>query len=251
MRRTLLEIVQAILNDMNSDEVNSIDDTVEATQVASIVRDTYFEMIGNRNWPHLKKLIQLNHVGDLDKPNYLKTPVGLKELEQLRYECLKDNGGSFVMKELRFKYPDEFLSIVSRRNSADANTETIEDFSGSKLLIYSNADPTYWTTFDDEYVVTDSYNKLNDDTLKASKTQAIAYMEPEWLHVDDAVPNLPTEAFPALVEEAKSTCFFVLKQVANQKAEQKASRQQKWLSRKAWKVEGGVRYPDFGRKGRR
>jgi hypothetical protein len=251
MKRTLLEIVQSILNDMNSDEVNSIDDTVEATQVASIVRDTYFEIIGNRNWPHLKKLIQLNHVGDLAKPNYLRAPENLKELEQIRYECVKDEAGAFVMKELKFVYPDEFLSIVSRRNSLQDNVSTVVDFSGSKLLIYSNADPTYWTTFDDEYIVTDSYNKELDDTLKGSKTQAIAFIIPEWVHLNDAVPNLPVEAFPALIEEAKSTSFFVLKQVANQKAEQKANRQQRWLSRKAWKLEGGVRYPDMGRKSRR
>lgn len=251
MRRSLLEIVQSILNDMNSDEVNSIDDTVEATQVASIVRDTYLEMMTNREWPHLRKLTQLNHVGDLNKPNYLKAPLNMKSMDQLRYECPKDGGASFVLKELTFKYPDEFLSIVSRRDPAKDNVRTVVDFGGSKLLVFDDTDPTYWTTFDDLHVVTDSYNKNYDDTLKADKTQALIEEFPEWVHLDDAIPNLPIEAFPALIEEAKSTSFFVLKQVANQKAEQKAGRQNRWLSRKAWKLQGGIRYPDFGRKGRR
>lgn len=250
MRRTLLEIVQAILNDMNSDEVNSIDDTVEATQVASIVKDTYLEMMTNREWPHLKKLIQLNHAGTLDKPNYLKAPTNIKSMEQLRYECPSLSSGALVMKELKFKYPDEFLSIVSRRNSINDNVRSVVDYGGSKLLIYKNADPTYWTTFDDEYIVTDSYNEVVDDTLQASKTQALVEVFPEWVHANDAIPNLPIEAFAALIEEAKSTSFFVLKQVANQKAEQKSSRQNKWLSRKSWKLQGGIRYPDYGRKGR-
>ena len=73
----------------------------------------------------------------------------------------------------------------------------------------------------------------------------------DWIHEDSAVPSLPSEAFSGFLEEAKSTAFFVLKQMANQKAEQKAGRQQRWLSRKAWRTAGGVRYEDYGRKGRR
>jgi len=154
------------------------------------------------------------------------------------------------MKEVYFKHPDEFLQYVSNRNPLSDTIKVVEDFGGSRLYIINNTDPTYWTTFDDEYIVTDSYNKLTDDTLKAEKTQCIAYVHLDWEHTDDAVPDLPEEAFPALIEEAKSVCFLSLKQVANQKAEQKAVRQQKWLSRKAWKLEGGVRYLDYGRKKR-
>ena len=50
MKYTLLEIVQEILSDMDSDEVNSIDDTVESQQVASIVRSAYMAIMSNRNW---------------------------------------------------------------------------------------------------------------------------------------------------------------------------------------------------------
>ncbi len=42
MRRTLLDMVQEILSDMDSDEVESIDDTVEAEQVVSILKSTYY-----------------------------------------------------------------------------------------------------------------------------------------------------------------------------------------------------------------
>jgi hypothetical protein len=41
-KMTLLEIVQDVLNDMDSDEVNSISDTVEATQIANICRSVYY-----------------------------------------------------------------------------------------------------------------------------------------------------------------------------------------------------------------
>ena len=105
--------------------------------------------------------------------------------------------------------------------------------------------------FDDYYLVTDSYDKAVDDTLQKEKTQCLGYLHPTWVHEDDAIPNLPPEAFSALLAEVKSTAFVEVKQMANQKAEQKSARQQRWLSRKAWRVEGGVRYDDYGRKGRR
>ena len=40
IKKNLLEIVQNILSDMDSEEVNTISDTVEAMQVAQIVETT-------------------------------------------------------------------------------------------------------------------------------------------------------------------------------------------------------------------
>ena len=58
MQMTLLEMVQDILNDIDSDPVNSIDDTEESVQIAQIIKTSYFALSTNRNWPHQKKLIQ-------------------------------------------------------------------------------------------------------------------------------------------------------------------------------------------------
>ena len=59
MRTTLLKIVQSILNDMDSEAVNSISDTVEAQQIGSIVEDTYYNMISAREIPEHNKLMTL------------------------------------------------------------------------------------------------------------------------------------------------------------------------------------------------
>lgn len=251
MKKTLLEMTQDILSEMDSDVVNSIGDTVEAMQVANIIKTCYNEMISNRNWPHLKKLVQLYSLSDLTRPNYLRLPDGTKELIFFKYDVHKDGQERTVEAEVKYKHPDDFLRYISNRNSALATVDEIKDFSGSKLMIINNAAPQYWTSFDDKHIVTDSYDKAVDDTLQASKTQCLAYIEPKWVHTDNAVPDLPEEAFAALEEESKSTAFIVLKQMANQKAEQKASRQNRWLARKAWRANGGIRYDDYGRKGRR
>src|SRR5690606_23061665 len=99
--------------------------------------------------------------------------------------------------------------------------------------IKTNQFPTYWTSFDDVYLVCDSYDASYDDTLKSSKTQALIVRNPDWITQDDFVPDLPAEAFAAFLAEAKSTAFVSLKQMMNEKVEAKAQRQQRWLSRKA------------------
>lgn len=251
MKKTLLEIVRDILNDLDADEVNSIDDTIEAQQVANIVKQCFEEMTSNRNWKHTRKLIQLEPSGDVTKPNYLRLPERLKELESFSYDKRKVDQDYAVLQAVKYKEPDEFLRYVSNRNGDNEGVVEIKDYSGISLLIRNDQAPQYWTSFDDTYLVTDSYDKEVDDTLKKSKTACIGYLSPTWEHTDDAIPDLPEEAFSALTEEAKSTAFVVIKQTANQKAEQKAGRQHRWLARKSWRAKGGIIYENYGRRGRR
>lgn len=250
-KMTLLELVSDCLNDMDSDEVNSINDTIESQQVAQIVKTCYFEMIANRNWPHLRKLVQLDSAIDVTKPNYLKLPVGTKELVFFKYDKFTTTNPKSRLDEVKYKEPDSFLRLISTRDSTLTNIDSVIDFSGTKLLILNNQPPSYWTSFDDEYVVTDAYDVAVDSTLQKVKTQCLAYIDPVWVHSDTAIPDLPSEAFPALLEESKSTAFLALKQTTNQKAEQKAGRQARWLSRKAWAAHGGIQYESYGRKSRK
>jgi hypothetical protein len=248
MKMSLLEMVQDILNDLDSDYVNSIDDTVESQQVSQILRTTYNELISNRNWPHLKKLVQLEASTSLAKPVFMKLVSGTKEVSSVRYDCKKDGETAERWKEIKYKTPEEFLHLTSSRDLDKDNVISVKDWSGNSLLIIDNKAPEFYTSFDDNWVVFDSYDKAVDDTLKKSKSQCFCVIEPQWEQTDAFIPDLPEEAFAAFLAEAKSTSFYALKQMPNQKAEQIASRQQRWLSRKAWRVNGGLKYPDYGRK---
>ena len=64
-------MVQDVLFDMSSDQVNSINDTIEATQVANIFRSTYEIMIVGQEWPHCDKLFRVASSTDGDKPTHL------------------------------------------------------------------------------------------------------------------------------------------------------------------------------------
>lgn len=245
---TLLEIVQEILSDMDSDDVNSISDTEEAGQVATIIKSTYDAMMSNRNWPHTRKAINLTASGDSLLPTHMELAEEIKEMISVYYEKHKLDETRLRYEPVKWLEPDDFLRYTNKRNSDADNVMTVEDPSGIQLLIINDKAPTYYTSFDDSTLVFDSYDSEVDSTLQSSKTQARAYTMPELLIDDDTVPDLPKEAFAALIEEAKSKCMLKLKQMEDIKAEQESGRQTRWLSRKAWRAHGGIRYPDYGRK---
>jgi len=251
MKLTLIELVQDIANDMDSDEVNSIDDTVESQQIAQIIKSTYFAMMSNRNWPHLKRPIQLRGPADLAYPTHMTLNEEVKELSFINYNTSRADNTSKSYTKQTWLEPDDFLRVLNTRRSDDINIANIEDPSGIELAIYTNKPPAYYTSFDDTTVVFDSYDSLVEATLQGAKIQAVGYIIPQWSMTDTFVPDLPVEAFTALQEEAKSRASLKLRQVQDFKAEQEAGRQQRWLSRKGWRVHGGVQFDNYGRRGRK
>jgi hypothetical protein len=249
MKMTLLEMTQNILDSMLSDDVNSISDTEESKQVARIVQTTYFEMISNRHWPHLKKLFQLEGLIDLGRPTHMRLPIGVAQMEILKYNKQKVDAKDpdrDYFQDVKYLQPEDFLKISNARDSLQPNIKKVP-VDTNYVLIRNDKQPEYWTTFDDEVIIFDSYDVAIDDTMHAVKTQCHGYMEAQWTHDNNFTPDLPAEAFSSLLAEAKSTSFVLIRQENNAKVEQIARRQGKWLSRKSWRAAGGVRYPNYGR----
>lgn len=246
---TLLEMVQDILSEMDSDNVNSINDTIESLQVASIIKTTFYELIARRDWPHLNQLFRLDSVSDTNRPNYLKIPSGVQEVEFIQYNTRDSSDTRDKYRVIQYLYPDNFLHKQNQLNDSLSNVSQVTDTTGVVFSIYTDKEPTYWTSFDDEYIVFDSYDSGVDTTMQGSKTQCRGIKEPPWSPIDTFVPDLPPSAFSLLLEESKSVAFLTLKQVPNEKAEQRSKRQQRRLTRKAWRAKGGIRWPDYGRKG--
>jgi len=249
MKMNLLALTQDILNDMDGDEVNSINDTTESEQVANIVKSTYLAMMSDRNWPHTRRIVQLVASGNISLPNYMKVPDNVKEMIFINYNVANlAQGTKKVYKEMKYINPDDFLRMSNGRNSSASNIDMIIDpSSATQILIRNDIAPSKYTSFDDENLVFDSYDKLVNQTLQQSRSQAYGYTFPTWVHTDTAIPDLPNEAFMSLLEEAKSKASMKLRQVRDSKAEQESVRQRHWLSRKDWRVKGGVGYPNYGR----
>lgn len=249
---TLLEMVVDILSDSGSDIINSISDTEESQQVAQIIKTTYYEMMSKKNWPHLKTLTQLDTPSDITLPIVMQVPSETKEIINIRYNKIKSGGTKDDFKEIKYLEPDHFLAYINTRDSSKDEIVEITINDGAKLLINNSQGPSYWTTFDEFNIIFDSFDSDVESFLTNDKTQVLLYKTGGlWESVDSFIPNLPAEFFPALLAEAKSIAFYVLKQELNEKAEQQSKRQQINLTSKGNVTGMDGDYADFGRKGRR
>lgn len=214
-KRTLLDMTQSILNDMSSDNVNSVDDTVESDQVVRIIRDVYFDLVERLEIPVQHTLLNLEGLGDTTKPTHMKLPDGVRYISSIRYNKLDTGDTAENYRPVDYKSPEEFLEFVYGRDNNSTDVDAITDFSGEKLLVRNDHNPTYWTSFDDEYIVFDSYNSAVDTTLQSSKTTCRGSQESSFSLTDSFIPDLPAKFFPLLLSEAKTKCFAILNQVTN------------------------------------
>lgn len=235
-RMSLLEIVQRTLDVMNHDNVNSISDTIESRQIAEEARVVYYELMDREDWPHLIKLLPLEPSPDLDHPNYMKIPVDVVRIDEVRYEATESDETRRQFRTVMYLHPNEFLDLVYMRNSDDTNTEEIEDYSGATLLILNDAAPRYWTSFDDEYVVFDSYDSIVSDTLLQSKSSVLVKQIPTWTVSDSFIPDMPDHMFSTYLAEVTAACFTYWKQGQSIKDEQRAARGIARLRKDARKV---------------
>ena len=248
MSTTLLDMVQDILSDMDADEVNSISDTIEAEQVARIVIATFNNMAATSTWANSKNLVTLTASGDNTIPTHMTLPADVKELISINYDKRLTSTGRKQYDEVLYKYPDDFLRYINGRDSSATNTLTVTDPSGIELLILNDAQPTYFTSFDDTTIVFDSYYSSVDNTLQSSKVQALAYIFPTLAMKDSSIIDLPVDVIPGLREEATSRAQLKLRQFQDVKAEQAASHQRRYVSRKSWRAHRQQRYPNYGRR---
>ena len=153
---TLLDMAQDILSDMDSDEVSSINDTLEALQVAQIIKTTYYEMINGRDYDHLQQLFQLDS-GTAALPTHMVLPDNVKSVDWIKYNKRDTAITKDLLQEIDYKEPSEFLKLTNARDSLDSTVDTVSDPTGVSLLIRNDLHPTYYTSFDDEYAVFDSY----------------------------------------------------------------------------------------------
>lgn len=220
-KQTLLQMTQNILSALDSDPVDSIDETVEAIQVAELVKEAYFDLISQRDWPFLFVLGTLDGVGDVNNPTKMKIPDTWNKVKWIKYN----------KKEVTYADPETFHTIISQRV---AQTGVIN--SAGYVI---NQDPQYWTSYDDTFIIFDGYNQSVDATLQASKSTLYGTREATWTHVDSFIPNIPEKFFSTLLAEAKSQAFVNLKQQSNAREERKATRGRMAMRNESWRNENG------------
>ena len=247
-KMTLLDMVQDIMSDMDSDEINSINDTQESLQVAQIIKSTYYNIIDGRDMPFLYELFQLEASGDNNKPTHMRLPEDIIDLKFIKYNCRKSTDTKDKYKEIQYKTPEDFMYIVDQRDSSASDVTVVTDTTGITINVYNDRSPNYFTSFDDETLVFDSYDSAVSSTLVKAKTKAQGKRSVTFTMLDTYTPDLPVQMFTYLLAEAKSNCFLTLKQMPNPKAEQTSISQKRRMSQEDLRLNNGITFGNYGRK---
>ena len=246
-KMTLLEIVQDVLNDIDSDEVNSISDTVEATQIANVCRSVYYDVITTVDLPEHMELMTVSGLSNSSRPNYMDAN-SVTEIKELRYN-VSETIGELEYKLIDYVPPDEFIQKIVTRDTSQTEVIIVTDpTNGISLPILNNKMPDYYTSFDDRYLCFDSYESSVDNTLQTSKTMVLGVKLPSFTMVDSAVPDMDDTIFPYYLAEVKSRCFSMFKGGPDAKVEQFARKHRYFQRNNRWKTGEQRVLNDYGRR---
>ena len=255
MKYTLLEIVQEILSDMDSDEVNSISDTTESLQVANIVKETYFYLVSQMDFPEHTGLFQLNASGDNTKPVLMTVPSNVLKLYSIKYDKKLNGATETDFESLKFLDLDEFLLRTQEYNTTETYVSSMlvsvngTDF---EVKFYTNKAPEFYTVIGDETVIFDAYDSAVDTTLQQSKTYCQGLLEPTFTLSDSYTPDLDATEFNWFINECKMAASVKLRQavdpIAQFRARKGLIRSQRQKENYPSNVSYYGRHQGFGRK---
>lgn len=247
-RMTLLQVVQRVLDAMNHDSVNSIDATIESRQIAEEARVVFYDLMDRDTWKHLIKLMPLQTVADTTRPNYLRIPVDVANITDIRYETTDSDDTFRTFTPIEFLEPEDFLDYTYTRRTDEDNVITVYNYENVPMFILNDQAPTYWTTFDDEYIVFDSYDaEVDIYHMLGEKSLMRAKVIPVWVRDNSFTPDLPDQLFSTYIAEVTASCFTYWKQGTSIKDEQRAARGISRLRRSARKTNEHIDKARYGR----
>lgn len=233
MRYTLLELVQRILESMESDEVSDINETPEAASVTNIIKECYFDIVGEMNMAEQEGLFKLNASGDSTKPVLMYIPSTVSRVQWLKYN-IDDTVGTPNYRDLTYIDNKEYLYYQQNFDSTDTAILPITvSVNGTDFVFQYRNDrlPINYTIFDENLVLFDAYDSSIESTLTQVRTLGWGDMAPSFTASNTWVPDLDPRQFQLLLQSAKATAFVELKQIANTRAE-KQERKNKILTQK-------------------
>jgi len=216
-KKSILDLVQNILVSLDGDEVTSIGDTIESEQVSQIVREVYEDILVEFEIPGRANMFKLDATGTTT-PTEMVLPSTSLQIDWIKYDRRKELSDNAAYTKIRYMDIETFMTYILDRNSNDLNTEALQSTSGDvDLLVFNDKAPVYWTSFDDNTITFDSYDKALETNLQTSKTSCFGKDEGSLVLIDETIPALPSQYFPYLQDEAKSRAFSYMKQTTNPK----------------------------------
>ncbi len=229
MKSTLLEATQEILSSLDSDEVNSINDTVESYQVALLLKAVFYDMCVDIDLLEHHTTFGLEASGDADKPVLMTKPSNVTRIDTISYNIQTEDETNANYQPITYVPFDEFIKRMQglREQTTGVDEMTVEGENGDTFTVLYTTDraPQIYTTFDDETVLFDSYDSDVDSTLQQSKTLCVGVTYPSFTMEDDFTPDIEPTQFRYWINRGKVRAFAELKQAPNQEAASEARRQ--------------------------
>lgn len=229
MRYTLLEMTQRILESMESDEVSTVGETPESLSVANIIKECYFDIVGQFQMAEQEGLYKLDASTDNTKPVLMTVPSSVARIVWVKYDTSTSGDGIPKADDMRYVTNEEFFymqtGLDTDLDNIDAMTVSVngKDF---QFKYYNDRMPSYYTIFDEYFVVFDAFDNDVESTLTESRSVIWAALVPSFSMDDSFVPDLDPRQFQLLLQEAKAQAFVELKQAQNPVAEKKARKNQ-------------------------
>lgn len=226
-KKSILQLVQELGEGIGSDEIDSLDETIEATEIATILEQTVTEVISRKRWEFIKDRVrQLDAIdGASTQLNTLNIPSDVTRVNCLRY---KDTNNTDVTTfiDVMYMQPCEFIEFVQSRNSADDNITAIANSDGVLINVLTDNAPTRWTSFDEEVITFDAYDSTVSTGNLAADSVIIADIVPVIDYTDPtATLKVPERMETLIFNEALSTCNYRLRQTRDPRADRIARRQ--------------------------
>lgn len=254
MRYSLLELVQLMLSSMDSDEVNSISDTVESVQVANICKTTYYDVATDIGLTSTETLFELQPSLDISKPVLMFLPDNALSCDSIRYNSKLSTETLPKYIELEYLPFNMFLGMQQSLDPSDADVSVMSfTVNGESFEIPYRKDssPTYFTDIGGRTILFNSFDATQDDTLQKSKTMCSGMVYPTFSMTDSFVPDFDMVQYQHYLNKVKARCFAEIKQTQNADALGEARRQKIILQKRDRRINHGPELysaPRYGRK---
>lgn len=225
MKRTLLQMIKEVAVAINSDEVTSLaDDSLEIQDIRRLTLNALEDMMARNDWEFLR-----DHPLQLEAGTnvvQLTIPATVRKLQTVKYRRL-DGGVQKGFTTLRYMYPHEYLKRLQDVNPTEANVDTVTLASGVEVYVRNDRAPRYWTSFDEQTVMFDSYDAAqNASGIDADDSAILATVHFDFDGSDEETweAPLPPNVFTLWLQEAIAECSVKLRQVEDPREERKARR---------------------------
>jgi hypothetical protein len=251
-KRTILQLVQQLGESIGSDEIDTLDETIEASEIATILEQTVTEVISRKRWEFIKDRVRQLDIRDIASTqlNTLVIPSDVTRINCLKYRDT-NNADVTTFIKLTYMQPCEFIEFVQARNSADSNITAIANDDGVLINVLTDNAPTRWTSFDEENITFDAYdatlgtgNLIADSVIIADIVPVIDYTDAT------ATLKVPERMETLIYNEAVSTCAIRLRQTVDPKAERVARRQHIALREQEHITNKDIKEANYARRSR-